>query len=121
MDAVGLIIACVGFMAHAACSIWLLVCAFKKSVVWGLLYMFVPFASLVYVIMDWNRASKPFLLNIASFVVMCVGAGISPYMRKAFTTAGAGDMREMGGTSTTTTSAPARSKRATAKPAKTEK
>ncbi len=121
MDTVGLIIACLGLLAHVAGAIWLLVCAFKRSVVWGLLFMFVPFASLVYVIVDWNRASKPFLLTIASFVVIFVGAGISTSMRKTFTTDDHGNMREMGSTSTTTTSAPAKSKRATARPSKTAK
>lgn len=47
-------------------GIWLLIIAFQESIVWGLLYLFVPFASFVFVVMHWEKAKTPFLVSVAS-------------------------------------------------------
>ena len=57
-------------------GIWLLVVAFKKSVWWGLGSLLIPFVSLIFVIMNWQVAKKPFLIQLAG-VVLCVVAYMS--------------------------------------------
>ena len=43
----------------------LYVAAFRESVVWGLLCLFVPFAMLVFVIRRWEQVKVPFLLSFS--------------------------------------------------------
>ncbi len=47
-------------------SIWLLVVAFRQSVLWGLASLFIPFASVVFAIKYWGAAKKPFLASFVS-------------------------------------------------------
>ena len=57
------------------CSIWLLVIAFRTNVMWGLAYLFIPFAALVFVFMNWDKTRKPFLIFLGGMaVVACVAA-----------------------------------------------
>ena len=49
-------------------SIWLIVVAFQKSVLWGVLCFLFPFPVFgIFVAMNWNVAKKPFLIWIFSF------------------------------------------------------
>jgi hypothetical protein len=66
----GLVVALVG-------GIWLVVLAFKKSVLWGLGSLFVPFVSLIFAIMNWDVAKRPFLIQIAGVVLLVIGAMMS--------------------------------------------
>ena len=43
----------------------LYVAAFRESIVWGLLCLFVPFALLVFVIRRWEQVKVPFLLSFS--------------------------------------------------------
>ena len=51
----------IGYLVVFIGSIWLLITAFQVSVGWGLVCLFIPFASIVFVIMYWEDAKKPFL------------------------------------------------------------
>jgi hypothetical protein len=62
-------------------SIWLLVVAFKQSILWGLACLFVPFASIVFIILHWDSAKRPFLFSIVGLVL--VGAGVAVLDRDA--------------------------------------
>lgn len=55
-------------------GIWIVVLAFKKSVLWGIGSLIVPFVSLIFVIMNWQETKKPFLIQIAGVVLLVVGA-----------------------------------------------
>lgn len=46
--------------------LWLLVVAFKTHILWGLACLFLPFATLVFAILNWDRSAKPFLTHLAS-------------------------------------------------------
>jgi hypothetical protein len=59
----GLIIA--GYLLLAVGAVWFLVAAFMESILWGLGCMFIPFVGLFFLILHWNRAAKPFLLQLA--------------------------------------------------------
>lgn len=85
MDIVGIILIGLGALAMAVSGVWLIVVAFQKSIVWGLCYLFVPFAGLVFICMNWDRASKPFLLNLLAVVVCGAGVFMSPSIRESIT------------------------------------
>jgi hypothetical protein len=45
-------------------SLWMTVNAFRASVPWGLAFMFLPFASLVFLFNQWELARRPFYLGL---------------------------------------------------------
>ncbi|KFN43471.1 hypothetical protein [Arenimonas oryziterrae] len=63
----------IGIILSAVGGIWILVNAFKTSILWGLGSLFVPFVSLIFAIMHWEQNKKPFLICIAGIVVMVLG------------------------------------------------
>lgn len=73
MGAIGLVLAGIGGIVMLVFGVILLVKAFQTSVLWGLGYVFVPFVSLVFVIMHWQETKKPFLYLLAGSAVMVVG------------------------------------------------
>lgn len=73
MGILGLVIMIVGDLIALVGGIWILVLAFKQSVLWGLGSLFVPFVALVFVIKYWAVAKKPFLINLAGVVLIVIG------------------------------------------------
>jgi hypothetical protein len=61
-----LLVAC---FSHFAAVIWLIVVAFKTSLGWGFATLFLPGAGIVFAILNWQVAKKPFLTSVASVVV----------------------------------------------------
>jgi hypothetical protein len=51
-------------------GVWGIVVAFRRSVLWGFCYLFVPFAALVFLAVAWAEAKRPFLLNIVGIFLM---------------------------------------------------
>ncbi len=54
-------------------GIWMIVIAFRRSFVWGLCYLFVPFAAFVFFFVAWADVRRAFLLHLAGFVVLAGG------------------------------------------------
>ncbi len=51
--------------------VWLIVIAFKSDrMLWGFLILFFTFPAFVYGPLNWDKAKIPFLLFVASFVVL---------------------------------------------------
>jgi len=73
MGAIGLVLSVIGGIAVLVFGVILLVKAFQTSVLWGLGYIFVPFVSLIFVIMHWQETKKPFLYLLAGSAIMVVG------------------------------------------------
>jgi hypothetical protein len=70
-------------------GIWGLVVAFQESVAWGLLSMFVPCAHYVFVIKFWDRAKKPFFVQVGALLLFgaaVVGSAFSEFSRGKRTT-----------------------------------
>lgn len=69
-----------GVVAFAA-SVWLVVVAFRRSALWGLLSLLVPFAAVAFAIKHWKEARKPFLVSVgaavASGVLVFATAGLA--------------------------------------------
>ena len=68
----------VGLLVSVVAGIWLLVVAFKTSVWWGLGSLLIPFVALIFVIMHWQVAKKPFLWNLLGGVLIAVGILMNP-------------------------------------------
>jgi hypothetical protein len=54
-------------------SVRMLISAFRKSIIWGLGCIFVPFCSLIYLIVDWENAKSGFFLHLKGVGVMILG------------------------------------------------
>ena len=76
MGIIGGLIMLVAVIGCFVFGIQLLILAFRKSVLWGLGSLFVPFVSLVFVIMNWEDCKRPFLGSLAASVLCGVGGGI---------------------------------------------
>lgn len=78
MEILGAILILAGVLVGLVYGIILLVKAFKTSIWWGLAYLFIPFAALVFVIVHWQVAKKPFLMSLISIPLILIGLLLSP-------------------------------------------
>ncbi len=67
----------VGYIISFVGGIWFLFEAFSESIWWGLGCLIVPFVSLIFLIMYWGRAGRPFLIQLAGFALVFIGALMS--------------------------------------------
>ena len=67
----------IGYIIMLVGSIWVLVIAFQESVLWGVCALLIPFEILVFVVMNWEKAGKPFLISLAGIVPMVIGTMIA--------------------------------------------
>ena len=77
---IGAIIALVG-------TIIFLVAAFSEHIGWGLACIFLPFASLIFLVMHWHDAKKGFFLSLAGTVIVMIGIALLPETTPAALTA----------------------------------
>jgi hypothetical protein len=77
MSIIGFILMAVGAIAMMVFGIIILIKAFQESIWWGLGYIFVPFVSLVFVIMHWDVCKSPFLRCMMALVVYLIGVAFA--------------------------------------------
>jgi HAMP domain-containing protein len=77
------LILCLGLLTAVIGSFMILVAAFRQHALWGLAYLFVPLASLVFLIAHWGEARKGFLLSLAGLLIVAASVFAMP-----------GDMRD---------------------------
>ena len=58
-------------------GIWFLVVAFGEGILWGLATMFVPLVSLIFLILYWHKAKRPFFVQLFALGLMILGAFLS--------------------------------------------
>ena len=73
MEALAAIIMGIGGIITLVGAIWFLVVAFQESIVWGLLCLFIGFVSIIFLILHWREAKKPFLVELAGIGIFIVG------------------------------------------------
>ena len=78
METFGTILIAIGLIIALAYGIILLIKAFQTHILWGLGSLFVPFVSLVFVIMHWDVAKKPFLMGLISIPFYIAGTAMLP-------------------------------------------
>ena len=76
MAIIGGILAVIGGIIMLVYGIILLIQAFKESILWGLGYLFIPFCSLVFIVMHWDKCKTPFLRLLVGLVIQAVGIGL---------------------------------------------
>lgn len=76
MATLGLILLGIGVIVGLVGGIWILMLAFQESIVWGIGCIFVPFVSLIFVVMNWDEAKKPFLINLGGLALMILGSAL---------------------------------------------
>ncbi|MBW4653970.1 MAG: tetratricopeptide repeat protein [Kaiparowitsia implicata GSE-PSE-MK54-09C] len=69
---IALVLVIVGGLMSASGNVWGLVLAFQDSILWGLAYLLIPFAALVFILKRWSRAGAR-----NAFWLQFVGAGVS--------------------------------------------
>jgi hypothetical protein len=55
-------------------GVWLIMEAFDVSLLWGFGCLLVPPVSLIFVILHWQEAKKPFSLQLAGFGILFLSA-----------------------------------------------
>lgn len=74
MTAFGLILLVLGWLCCLVGGIWLLVVAARqRKYLWLVLMLVVPFAGLVFVILNWGEAKRPFFVNLAGIPLLFLG------------------------------------------------
>ncbi len=71
---IGAVVGGLGIVISAVGGIWFLVAAFKVSVLWGLLCLFVPLAQIVFLITHWKEVRKPFAICLLSMGLLFAAA-----------------------------------------------
>jgi tetratricopeptide (TPR) repeat protein len=68
-----------GFLFSLVGGIWGLVQAFQEDVVWGLVYLFVPFAVFVFYAKKWSnlKIRKAFLIQLGGWLMFLLGSIIT--------------------------------------------
>ena len=80
MEILALIFIVIGSLIALVYGILLLVKAFQVSILWGLAYLLIPFAALVFIIVHWEVAKKPFLMSLLSIPFIVIGLILAPDM-----------------------------------------
>jgi hypothetical protein len=60
----------VGLLLCLIGGVWGIVVAFRRSLLWGLCYLFVPFAALVFLVVAWADAKRSFFVSTIGTLVM---------------------------------------------------
>jgi hypothetical protein len=83
MDPLAIALIVIGLLVAIVGGIMLLIAEFREGLMWGLAYLFVPLAGLVFVVVHWDTAKRGFLLNLLGACVVIGGLFASPTIRKS--------------------------------------
>ncbi|MEM6990146.1 MAG: hypothetical protein AAF721_06605 [Myxococcota bacterium] len=64
--------------------IWVIVQAFREHALWGLGVLFIPVVWIVFVVLNWERSGRPFLLGLAATGALIVEALIAGGFQRLF-------------------------------------
>lgn len=78
MATVGMIIWGIGGIVAFIGFIWFLVVAFRQTFWWGIGSLFILIVALVFLIMHWGDAKKPFFVWLIGVVIMVVVGVLIP-------------------------------------------
>jgi uncharacterized membrane protein len=72
----GILLLIVGMGCAIVGGIWLLVEAFRESLLWGLGSLLFPIISLIFVILHWSVCWRPFALNVVGVLLLLAGMAL---------------------------------------------
>lgn len=84
MDLLILVTWGLGLLLSLVGGLWLVILAFRQSVLWGLAVFFIPFASLFFIVRYWTEARAPFFVSLVSIVLILVGASFGALTASPF-------------------------------------
>lgn len=73
MDTLGVVSVWAGFILMLLGGIGFLLAAFRESILWGLGVLFLPFVSLIFLIVNWSTAKRPFSWQLIGFALVLLG------------------------------------------------
>jgi hypothetical protein len=73
VDAIGVLTVWAGILLMLAGGIFFIIQAFRASILWGLGVLFVPFVPLVFLILEWSTAKRPFFWQLWGIVLVLLG------------------------------------------------
>jgi hypothetical protein len=73
VDALGSFAVWGGMLLMLLGAVLFVISAFRESILWGLGVIFLPFVALVYLILDWPVAKKPFFIWLYGFAFVLAG------------------------------------------------
>jgi FtsH-binding integral membrane protein len=78
MTMIALMLILLGLVIFVVGGIEFLIAAFQERIWWGLGCLFIPIVQIIFLIVHWQAARKPFSRQLVGFVVMVVGAILNP-------------------------------------------
>lgn len=76
METLGSVVMLLGGGVMLLAQLWVLVAAFKKSIVWGLLVLFLPFVSLIFIVLYFGDMKFPVMMYVIGIVLALAGGGM---------------------------------------------
>ncbi len=73
LTTIGVIAMWTGFVSIVVGSIWFYITAFQESLLTGLAVLFLPIVPIIFLILCWDRAKRPFLLSLLGIGVALLG------------------------------------------------
>jgi hypothetical protein len=74
MEILSLLFTIVGAIIMIVGGIWMLIEQFKSGILWFLACFFIPFVSLIWLVMHWEAGARPFFLSLGGVVLVVIGA-----------------------------------------------
>lgn len=68
MPVFAIILALLALLLIVAASLWSLVLAFQRHILWGLAVLLLPFAGLIFLFVAWSEAKRPFVLSLCAII-----------------------------------------------------
>ena len=78
MEILGYILFIIGMITGLIYGIILLVKAFQTHILWGVGSLLLSPVMLIFVIMNWDEAKKPFLMNMVATALIVGGIAMMP-------------------------------------------
>ena len=76
MDRFGVVLVLLGGFIALLAQLWVLIAAFKKDIVWGLVVLLLPFVSLIFIVVHFGEMKWPVLMYVIGLVMAMSGVGI---------------------------------------------
>ncbi|MBS1121662.1 MAG: hypothetical protein H6Q90_3890 [Deltaproteobacteria bacterium] len=73
IDALGAIAVWAGLILMLLGGVFFIIAAFRESILWGLGVLFLPFVSLIFLVLAWPRAKGPFFLQLYGIAIVLIG------------------------------------------------
>ena len=66
LGGLGCMLLAILLVVNAGVSIWFVVTAFRESVCWGVAVLLLPFANIIFTVLYWDAAKRPFLASLGT-------------------------------------------------------